>query len=120
MLCPNLGCSLHDSPYTTVHASSIGGNSFTGSIPDCIANLTNLQQLNLLDSSLSGVLPPNLFMLPELRILLISGANFVGVRFQPKNMGMVLDRHPAHHPLFPALDSPARAPCAVLYPVARC
>ena len=57
-----------------------GGNSFTGSIPECIANLTKLRHLNLLDSSLSGKLPANLFLLRELQTLLISGANFDGVR----------------------------------------
>jgi Leucine-rich repeat (LRR) protein len=49
-----------------------------GQIPRCIGNLTNLRHLDMRALPLTGTLSPELFELPSIEYILLSGASFTG------------------------------------------
>ncbi|XP_058004792.1 receptor-like protein 56 isoform X4 [Hevea brasiliensis] len=57
----------------------LGGNQFSGPLPECIGNLTNLQVLDLSFNQLSGNFQSVVSKLTSLKYLLLSGNEFEGL-----------------------------------------
>ncbi|KAF2323202.1 hypothetical protein GH714_034110 [Hevea brasiliensis] len=57
----------------------LGGNRFSGPLPECIGNLTNLQVLDLSFNQLSGNFQSVVSKLTSLKYLLLSGNEFKGL-----------------------------------------
>ncbi|KAF2323211.1 hypothetical protein GH714_034184 [Hevea brasiliensis] len=58
---------------------SLGGNRFSGPLPECIGNLTKLQVLDLAFNQLSGNFQSVVSKLTSLKYLLLSGNEFEGL-----------------------------------------
>ncbi|KAF2323194.1 hypothetical protein GH714_034022 [Hevea brasiliensis] len=70
---------LKDYANSKVSLSWVGGNQFSGPLPECIGNLTNLQVLDLSFNQLSGNFQSVVSKLTSLKYLLLSGNEFEGL-----------------------------------------
>ncbi|KAK9161996.1 hypothetical protein Syun_002898 [Stephania yunnanensis] len=65
----------------TIKLINLSSNKFSGPIPSSYANnsLPNLIRLYLANNQLNGTIPPSLFILPSLEVMVLSNNQFIGI-----------------------------------------
>lgn len=64
--------------FSTLERLDLGGNGFTGALPQGIAQFATLKELRLNDNAFAGALPPTLISLTKLEVLDASRNRFTG------------------------------------------